>query len=530
MGQDAHKSFPARPGRDTGNTPLFAATLTLVRRAGHARGASRTSGAADVRVAHSASGGAASPRGPDIRTDAQARGAAVARSTARVAIVGAGLAGLAAGWRLARAGIAATIYEASARVGGRVQSVRGAVSPEIVSEFGAEFIDSTHAELLTLVREFRLPLMDTAIPDESALTPGYYFGGRRYSDADVIEALQPFARRMSDDARQLSDTISYRHHSPVDAAFDAVSIAQYLDRLGMTGWVRQLLDVAYATEYGLDTGEQSCLNLLKMLSLDLSDGFQIFGSSDQRYKIAGGNELLPQALAARLGDALRFEHTLLALRPALDAYHLEFATAGGIRSVEADFVVLCVPFTALRTIELPADLPRWKRRAIDHLGYGNNEKVIVGVETPLWREQGCNGDVYSDCAFQTGWDSGRLQRAPGGAYTFYLGGAEAVRLGARDPAAVARAYVGAADGLFAGMARAYSGVSAHTAWTANPFSRGAYSCYRPGQWTTLAGAEFEPVGNLQFAGEHCSAAFQGFMNGAVETGWRAADAILRRIR
>ncbi|SDR09995.1 flavin monoamine oxidase family protein [Paraburkholderia tuberum] len=484
-----------------------------------------------MRLAHRSAGGAALPRGrPDIHADAQARGEAAARSTARVAIVGAGLAGLAAGWRLARAGIVATIYEASSRVGGRVQSARGLVSPEIVSELGAEFIDSTHAELLSLVREFRLPLIDTAIPDESALTPIYHFGGRRYSNADVIEALEPFARRMSDDARQLSDMISHSHHSPVDAAFDAVSIEQYLDRIGMTGWVRQLLDVAYATEYGLDTGEQSCLNLLKMLSLDLSNGFQIFGSSDQRYKIAGGNELLPRALATRLGDAVRFEHTLLALRPTLDGYRLEFGTAGGIRSVKANFVVLCVPFTVLRAIELPAALPPWKRRAIDHLGYGANEKVIVGVKTPLWRAQECNGDAYSDCAFQTGWDSGRLQRAPGGAYTFYLGGAEAVRLGARDPAAVAHAYVGAADGLFAGMAQAYSGVSAHTGWTANPFSRGAYSCYRPEQWTTLAGAEFEPVGNLQFAGEHCSAAFQGFMNGAVETGWRAADAILQRIR
>lgn len=524
-------STAARPARRTGHTSLFAAASALLRRAGRAPGASlRRSAAAGMRLAHPSNGDSASPFGLDIQTEVQARDETVARSTARVAIVGAGLAGLAAGWRLARAGVAVTIYEASARVGGRVQSVRGAVSPDIVSEFGAEFIDSTHVQLLSLVEEFRLPLIDTGISEESVMAPAYYFGGQRYSDADVIEALQPFAQCMLDDALKLSETISYQNHTPFDVALDVVSIEQYLDRIGMTGRVRELLDVAYTTEYGLDTGEQSCLNLLKMLSLDLSDGFQIFGSSDQRYKIAGGNERLPQALAVRLGDAVRFGHTLLALRPSPDAYSLEFDTAGGIRTVKADFVVLCVPFTALRAIDLAVDLPPWKRRAIDDLGYGSNEKVIVGVTTPLWREQGCNGDAYSDCVFQTGWDSGRLQRVPGAAYTFYLGGAEARRLGECDFAAVARAYVDAADGLFPGMAQAYGGASAHTTWTANPFSRGAYSCYRPGQWTSLSGAEFEPVGNLHFAGEHCSREFQGFMNGAVDTGWRAADAILQRVR
>ncbi|MGQ0645243.1 MAG: FAD-dependent oxidoreductase, partial [Elusimicrobiota bacterium] len=58
------------------------------------------------------------------------------------------------------------------------------------------------------------------------------------------------------------------------------------------------------------------------------------------------------------------------------------------------------------------------------------------------------------------------------------------------------------------------------------FSRGSYACYTPGLWTSLAGAEGEPVGNLFFAGEHCSSEFQAYMNGGAETGRKAAEAIL----
>jgi monoamine oxidase len=446
----------------------------------------------------------------------------------RVAVIGAGLAGLTAARTLKRAGVEVTLYEASSRVGGRVHSVVGQFGPGLVAELGGEFIDSGHSDLLELVREFGLPLIDTEAGSEQSLVQSYYFGGEHYSEEQVIREFEPLAERMRADAAVLSPEISSASHTAIDAEFDRMSIAEYLQRIGANGWLRRLLEVAYLTEYGAEIAEQSSLNLLTMLSFDTDDGFHIFGDSDERYKIRGGNDLIARALAAELGARIEFEHRLVAVRAQGSGFCLEFNCAIGGKSVAADFVVLAIPFTVLREIDLALDLPAEKRRAINTLGYGTNEKLIVGLRSPVWRDQGRDGGMYSDRAFQTGWDSGRLQGG-GSSYCFFLGGNTGAELTKSDPVLATQQYLREADPMFPGMLDAYTGVARATDWRVNPLVRGSYSCFKPGQWTTIAGWEGMPVGNLHFAGEHCSADFQGYMNGAVETGRRAAEAIIAKL-
>jgi monoamine oxidase len=91
----------------------------------------------------------------------------------------------------------------------------------------------------------------------------------------------------------------------------------------------------------------------------------------------------------------------------------------------------------------------------------------------------------------------------------------------------------ALDKPFPGIAAQFNDKAERFFWPTHPFTRASYACYRPGQWTTIANAESRPVGNLFFAGEHCSYDFQGFMNGGAETGKLAAAEIrkaLRRVR
>ncbi|HEV2676656.1 MAG TPA: NAD(P)/FAD-dependent oxidoreductase [Aliidongia sp.] len=453
----------------------------------------------------------------------------VAPTGPKVVVVGAGLAGLMAARTLRRAGVDVTLYEGSARVGGRVHSVVGQLGPGLVTELGGEFIDSRHADMLTLVREFGLPLIDTQAASEQTLEETYYFGGRHCSEQQVIDEFAPLAERMRTDLATLSSDITAASHSPADVRFDRLSIAEYLDRIGAGGWMRRLLEVGYLTEYGAEVEEQSCLNLLTLVSLDTSEGFSIFGDSDERYKIRGGNHQVAHALAAELDGRLELEHRLEAVREAGTGFHLDFARAGGGRkTVAADVVVLAMPFSVLREVELPPSLPPLKRHAIDTLGYGTNEKLIVGLRSPVWRDQGRDGGMYSDAPFQTGWDAGRLQGV-GGAYAFFLGGTTGAQLTAANPALTADAWLRAADPMFPGMQDAYSGVSIATDWRVDPLFRGSYSYYKPGQWTTVAGWQGTPVGNLYFAGEHCSAQSQGYMNGAVETGRKAAEAIIAKL-
>lgn len=446
----------------------------------------------------------------------------------RVAVVGAGLAGLTAARTLKRAGVAITVYEGSNRVGGRVQSVTDLLGLGLTTELGAEFIDGRHADVLALVKEFNLPLIDTEAASEQALVPSYYFGGKHYSEAQVINEFEPLAARMRIDADTLSSDISAARHSPVDIEFDRLSIAEYLSRIGASGWLQNLLEIAYLTEYGVEVENQSCLNLLTLLSFDTSDGFHIFGSSDERYKIRGGNEQLARVLAAQLSGHIELEHRLTSVRAKGSGFRLDFECTGGSKSVEADFVVLAIPFTVLREVNLSLDLPPGKRRAIDTLGYGSNEKLIVGLHSAVWRDQGRNGEAYSDRPFQTGWDSSRLQGS-GSSYTFFLGGDNGARLTTSDLATTTDQYLREADTMFPGLRNAYTGLSLTTDWCVNQLFRGSYSCYLPGQWTTVAGWEGMSVGNLYFVGEHCSADFQGFMNGAVETGRKAAEAIIAKL-
>lgn len=447
---------------------------------------------------------------------------------AHVAVIGAGLAGLTAARTLKRAGVAVTLYEGSSRVGGRVHSVVDQLGPGLTTELGGEFIDSRHTDLLALVKEFGLQLIDTEAGSEDALVPSYYFGAEHFSEAQVIREFEPLAARMRVDTDTLSTGISSGRHSPIDVKFDRMSIAEYLHRIGASGWLRSLLEVAYVTEYGVDVEQQSCLNLLTLLSLDTSEGFRIFGGSDERYKIRGGNEQLARALAAELDGRVELEHRLVSVRERGAGFHLDFACANGSKSVNADFVVLTIPFTVLREVDLALDLPPEKEHAIATLGYGSNEKLIVGLRSPVWRDQARDGEAYSDRPFQTGWDSSRLQ-GHGGSYTFFLGGAVGAQLTDRDRATTALQYLREADSMFPGMQDAFTGVSVATEWRVNPLFRGSYSCYKPGQWTTVAGWERKPVGNLHFAGEHCSVDFQGFMNGAVETGRKTAEAIIAKL-
>lgn len=442
----------------------------------------------------------------------------------RVVIVGAGLAGLSAAWRLEQAGVPVAVYEGSERIGGRVQSIEGALAPGLITELGGEFIDSTHAELLGLIEAFNLPLIDTEIASERIFVPSYFFGGVHYTEAQIIAEFEPLAARMRADLHALSADITATRHTAIDVRFDRMSIAEYLDHAGVSGWLRSLLDVAYTTEYGMETGEQSCLNLLSVLSIDTSNGFDIFGDSDERFKVFGGNERIARELAEDCGAPIEFAQRLVSVREYGTGYRLDFAGASST-SVDADFVVLAIPFTALRDVELRVDLPASQRQAIDTLGYGNGEKLIVGLDTPVWREQGRDGGAYSDLAFQTGWASSR-QQLSGHAYTFFVGGAVATRPADFDASALAIEYLGAADTLFPGIRKSYNGVNIATGWKANPMSRGSYSCYKTGQWTTLSGREGQPVGRLLFAGEHCSLRFQGFMNGAVETGLKSAETII----
>jgi monoamine oxidase len=449
-------------------------------------------------------------------------------ASSRVVIVGAGAAGLAAAEALARAGVGFTIFEGSDRVGGRIRSGRGLFVPGQTTELGAEFIDSSHVRLRKLAKELGLPLLDTY---QGKGKDTYVFKGQRYDDQALARAIQPYLPRLAKDQASLSHPIGYQHPGSWQA-FDRLTIAEYLDRIGMNGWVRGYLESAYLGEFGLDVGEQSALNLLDLVGTKLVDGnFDVIGESDERFKIVGGNQRLVDALAARHREQLKLGHRLEAIAPAGSGYRLSFAQTNGPGvEVTADAIILALPFSTLREAHITVELPTAKRRAIQELAYGSNAKLMLGFKDRVWAKAGFDGLFVADGLIPNGWENSYMQPGDGGSLTLYMGGRLGLEVGQGAPLAQAQRRLPELEKVFPGASAAFTGKAERYDWPGYAWARGSYACYKPGQALAFRGAEVQPVGRIYFAGEHCAVDNQGFMEGAIETGQAAAAAIVAALK
>lgn len=246
--------------------------------------------------------------------------------------------------------------------------------------------------------------------------------------------------------------------------------------------------------------------------------------------VRGGNRRIADEIARRLEDQVRLDHRLVALRGRGAGYTLTFERrGGGVVEEPADYVILAIPFTILREVDIGLDWPAFKWRAIRELGYGTNAKLMLGFRERLWRQPVHSGETYSDEPFQICWDNGRGQPGVPGGLTLFVGGRAGVALGQGTSGDQAGRLLPGAERVFPGLTAAHNGRAVRWHWPTDPFVKASYSCYKPGQWTTIRGAEGRPAAGVYFAGEHCSLDSQGYMNGGAETGRVAARAILRRI-
>ncbi len=448
----------------------------------------------------------------------------------RVVIVGGGVAGLTCAFRLQQAGLRPLVIEAGGRPGGRLFTLRGVFPDGQFAELGGEFIDSGHQFVWRLARQLGLTLLDLRAGDGALGGDVYFLGGRRAPLDQIVSEFRPVAARILRDLATIKGDGSVTYRAPNNGAqLDRLSLAEWLDARGVCGAIRSLLEVAYVGEYGLEADEQSCLNMLRMIGSD-TDKLKLFGESDERFRFAGGNDSLPRELAKRLKEPISFDTRLEAIgQSSSGAYTLTVNQSGFVRELPADEVVLALPFTLLRQVDLRVELPPVKRLAIDTLGYGTNAKLVAGFARRVWQTTGSNGSTYSDLPYQACWESARGQRGAHGLLTNFLGGRGGVELGRGQTETQAAAFIAQIDRVFPGAQPAFTGQAVRYNWPTAPLTRGSFSCYRPGQYSTIAGAEKEPVGGLHFAGEHTSADFQGFVNGAVESGERAAREIANRL-
>ena len=438
-----------------------------------------------------------------------------------VAIIGAGIAGLHCAYRLSQIGIRATVYEASKRLGGRMFSDVATFAP-MHCEMGGEFIDTPHETMQGLATELGIELRDFAL-DDPELAPIFHFGGKVLTEAEILEGFAPIAKKIDEDLGTLidqEDPFVYYDKPNGGEALNALSLAAWLDKGGFSGPVRDLVEIAYTREFGVEPDKLNCLNMMVLISTDTEE-FSVFGASDERFNASGGNEVFIQRLAQTLdADQIQMGVAMEAIREEADGrYTVSLLRSGTPEEITVDHVVLALPFFKLRDLQVDLPLPDPQKLAIQEIGYGKNTKLMCGFGSRPWRDFGGNGEIFTDRPFQAGWDTSRLQAGDAGIFTNYLGGNRAVEVGKGTPFSRMTEFLDDVDGVIEGMKAATNGLVQRATWDIS------YSCYLVGHYTKFTGSESIPYNGVHFCGEHTSLDYQGWMEGGAVTGVRAAAEI-----
>jgi monoamine oxidase len=472
---------------------------------------------------------AACDLGPSEETPTAAPSASVGGEP-RVVIVGAGLAGMTAAYRLHQAGITPQVFEARDRVGGRCWSSRDWEGGQI-AEHGGEFIDTRHVHLRVLIEELGLELDDLW----SAWVPGSTW--LTFVDGEIVKARDEF-REMAPAIDALVELASSgplgpdgSRASPTEiVAFDEMSAAEwYSSEVGArTTGLYRLWTQRLAGWYGLDPEDLGAGNLIDYYAIDYPGG-------DERYTVRGGNDQVLERILEELPEGTVTLGTALeGLRASSDG-RVEVELAGVAGPMVADRVILAVPFTTLRQVDLDdAGFSTEMRAAIDELGMGTNAKVLLQFDRPFYTgfEDWSGGlDRGDDPIFGT-WESGGTDGADRlGLLTVYSGGAVGAGYGPDEPHAVpdrgvVDATLTAVEQAVPGVTEAFMGRAWLDSWADDPWALGSYAAFRPGQMTSFWGAMSRPQGKVHLAGEQTSTYSQGFLNGGVESGSRAAAEVL----
>lgn len=441
----------------------------------------------------------------------------------RVIVAGAGLAGLTAARELTRRGATVRVVEARDRIGGRVWTTRDAPLAPFHAELGGELIDSDHKAIRSLCREFGLPLKAVLLRGIGLAIAGRASSSRgRAARAaaervSVLDSQGPLWKRFK------------RVFQPYADALDAAggdwtsSAAAAIARRSM----KDVLDAARASHavWAHATGLRNFwMADPHHISAIVAAEQVLEGDPSQAamYHIVGGNDRLVYALAEAARCRIDRRHVVRAVSRSDDDVRVTIeGPTGRLARARADCLVLALPAALLREITFSPPLPDAQRQAIASLQTGPATKAILRYSRPWWRRPGKPRAYGSNLAIGAVWDAGEDQRNAA-LLTLLAGGLASSGL---------QRVLGRQGGAGLNRQLRWLGTTAevpqvHAAtWEHDPWARGAYAYFDPSFDPALRPWLGRAAGPVFFAGCHTSADFQGYMNGAVESGIRVAGEI-----
>lgn len=450
-------------------------------------------------------------------------------SSPKIVIVGGGLAGLTCAYRLKQAGYTAKVYEASKRVGGRCHTRRGEFADNQIVERGGEYIDQWQTSIQQLAAELGLQFDNLTTAEVPGTEPLLYFNESPYSYTDLVTDFEQIFDQIQTDALAAGFPTLYNHYTERGLELDRMSISDYINAYvpgGNASRFGKFLEILYNNFLSSEPNDTSSLYLVYGLSIGLIE----FG---EQLHVHGGNDQIPKKLKKRLHGQIVIETRLIAIKENENgSYTLTFQKDDDIFDVEADHVVMAIPFTILRSSVdySQAGLQPLKVNAIQELGMGTATKLHVQFQNRYWNTLGCNGSTWSNTGYVSTTEASRAQAGSSGILEDFTGGTIGAGMNIGTPKERAKQFLRQLEPVLPGISTHWNRKVTRDYWLGNPFSLGSYSYWRVGQMTKFAGIEGQTEGangNLHFAGEH-TAGFsgQGYMDGAIQTGERAAQEIL----
>jgi monoamine oxidase len=445
-------------------------------------------------------------------------------SSESVIVVGAGLAGLAAAQRLRASGRRVTVLEARATPGGRVRTIRGSFDNGLYGEAGAARISETHTFVLDRANELGLILAPFTSSTGAAL---FVLQGKRYRVGSSKELqgapldLHPHERGLTPSAllkHYIGDALADLSEPDPDAAHYARW--KSYDRQTWPAWLHARgasEDAVGLMTLGSDPKELSALYLLRQIALHRG--------SRRYHTIRGGMDLLPQGIAAGLGDSIKYNVAVVGIDHGPVNVSVSYNENGRTGTMTADRLVLAVPFSVLRHIDIRSPFADDKMRAIEALPYYPATRFLFQTPERSWQAAGLSGAARTDYAVET-WDDSAEQSGARGIVSATVGGRMDEALGPLDSNARVRAGRKMLSQAFPD-AEATIERTVTLRWGEQPWARGAFAAFRPGQLTDLMPVIARPEGRVHFAGEHTSP-WTGWMEGALRSGERVAQEILQQ--
>jgi monoamine oxidase len=438
-------------------------------------------------------------------------------------VIGAGLAGLRTAELLQQAGQTVIVLEARPFAGGRVRTIRSPLDEELYGEAGAIRVPDMHTRVRAIASRFGLSLIPFESGNGAALLR---IGDRSVRLPEGITSLGG-ALNVRADERGLSPRallLKYVGELPAGisdpdlplqayaqwAAIDAETWPAWLQSRGASSAAVTIMTA------GGDSRELSALYVLRQFAL-LKDVRQYF-------KIDGGMDQLPLRLAAALASSVRYDAPVVSIGQARDGVVVDFLENRARRTVHGRRLVVAVPFSTLREIEVRPALTAEKARFVAELPYFPATRILLQTRTRFWHAEGLSGTGRSDQPAET-WDAAYDQPAERGLLAATVGGALGDELAQLTPESAAARGARIVATMFPQAQTTFEkGVAA--LWAREPYSRGAFAVFHPGQMSAMMPELARADGRVHFAGEHTSP-WMGWMEGALESAERAANEVLK---